>query len=342
MTKIAYVAYYFFDEDGVASLRSRVLTEMLEDRGNDLEVITKKTFGEKALKSKILWGFQVFKHLMTADYDKLFVSCGPFWHLRFILLACILRKKKFIVDIRDPWSANLKRGFGGTKAKASNLVIKRAEFWERLMYKYSEQIWTVTEGMKESHKEVVGNTEKFTIVINGHDINVEEIAQYQKELPDNDVTTYVCMGKFVEYGEEKAERALKKLRDVNIQEDKKFVLEFIGCNEEKIRPIISRLDMEEYVRFIPRMPYHEAITRASKADIGFCIIRDEDIEHGTKTFDYLGLGLPIFDCFKEGSHFQKFFEPYLTLTEKKRIPIETRQRFYRRNIFKPYLNEIEK
>ncbi|MHA7139604.1 hypothetical protein ACRTEV_20445 [Rossellomorea arthrocnemi] len=342
MKKIAYVAYYFFDEDGVASLRSRVLTDMLENRGNHLDIITKKTFGEKALKSKILWGLKAFKYLMTADYDKLFVSCGPFWHLRFIILACILRKKKFMVDIRDPWSANLKRGFGGTKPKASKFVIKRAEFWERLIYKYSEGIWTVTDGMKESHKEVVGDTDKFTVVINGHDINVEEVAETQNQLSVSPVTTYVCMGKFVEYGVEKAEKALKKLKDVNNQAGKQFLLEFIGCNEEKIRPIISKLNMEDHVRFIPRMPYHEAIARASKADIGFCIIRDEDIEHGTKTFDYIGLGLPIFDCFKQGSHFHQFFEPYLTLTERKEISIETRKKFYRRNIFLPYLKEIEK
>lgn len=342
MNKLAYVAYYFYDEDGVASLRSRVLTEMLEDRGNQLDIITKKSFGEKALKSKIFWGLKAFKYLMTADYDKLFVSCGPFWHLRFIVLACILRKKKFIVDIRDPWSANLKRGFGGTKPKASKFVIKRAEFWERLIYKHSEEIWTVTEGMKESHKEVVGDTEKFTVVINGHDINVKKVALKQTQQPANDVTTYVCMGKFVEYGEEKAERALKKLKDVNDRKGQPYLLEFIGCNEEKIRPIISKLDMENHVQFIPRMPYHEAISRASQADIGFCIIRDEDIEHGTKTFDYLGLGLPIFDCFTQGSHFHQFFEPYLTLTERKEIPIETREKFYRRNIFKPYLKEIEK
>lgn len=340
MKKLVYVAYYFFEEDGVAALRSRVLTDELEKRGNEIDIITKKSFGPAAQKSKLKWGLAVFKYLMKADFDKLFVSCGPFWHLRFILSAVLARKKKFIVDIRDPWSANLKGGFGGTKKRASWRVIKEAEFWERIMYKYSENIWTVSEGMKESHREAIGETDKFTVVINGHDIDADQFANADKG-PD-DVLTYVCMGKFVEYGAEKAEDALRKLRDVNEAAEKDYRLEFIGAKAEKIKPIVEKLQMAQNVRFIPRLPYQDAIKRASEADIGFCIIRDESLEHGTKTFDYIGLGLPIFDCFQKGSHFHQFFEPYLTLTEKKEIPLETRKKFYRRTIFKPFLREIEK
>ncbi|MGD6967749.1 glycosyltransferase [Rossellomorea vietnamensis] len=339
MKKIAFVAYFFFEEDGVASLRARVLSDELKKRGHDLDIITKKSFGEKAQNSKLLWSLQVFRHLMRKDYDKLFVTCGPFWHLRFILSACLIRKKKFIVDIRDPWSANLKEGFGGNQPRASEKVIKRAEFWEKIMYKYSEHIWAVTEGMKESHKEVVGSTDKFTVVYNGHDIDVDRYADVSTE--KNDVLTYVCLGKFVEYGHERAERALKKLRDVNQQAGHDYIIEFIGTNEELTSPIIKNLGMEKHVRFIPRMPYQEAIMRASKADIGLGMMRNEEIEHGTKTFDYIGLGLPIFDCFTKGSLFHQFFEPYLTLTKTVEIPLETRRKFSRRNIFKSVIDVFE-
>jgi glycosyltransferase involved in cell wall biosynthesis len=340
MSKTAFVAYFFYNEDGVASLRSRVLSEVLEERGNELDIITKKTFGKKAQKNKLLWGMRVFTYLMRADYDSLYISCGPFWHLRFVILACLLRKKKFIVDFRDPWSVNLRSGYGGSKPIAKDSVVKRAEFWEKIIYKHCERMWTVTEGMKDSYKPLLGDGDKITVVINGHNIEIDELPKEQLSSEHN-ATKYVCMGKFAEYGMNKAEHALKTLKDTYENSDQQYILEFIGSNEELIKPMVEKLEMTENVRFIPRLPYKEAIERAANADIGFCILRDETIEHGTKTFDYIGLGLPIFDCFQKDSHFHSFFAPYLTVTEKRQIPMNIREKFYRKNIFKQYVHEIE-
>lgn len=340
MTKIAFVAYYFYDEDGVASLRSRVLSDVLLERNNQLDIITKKSFGPKALNNKLVWGTRLFLHLMKADFDKLYVSCGPFWHLRFILMACLLRRKKFIVDFRDPWSVNLKNGFGGSKPIASESIVKKAEYWERLIYKHCEAFWTVTSGMGDAYEKVFNNNEKINIVINGHNIPIED--ETLKPRDGSDKLTYICMGKFIEYGEEKAKRALTKLRDTCKSNNQDYQLEFIGANQEKIEPLVKQLQMENNVVFIPRMPYNEAVQRAKQADIGFCILRDESLEHGTKTFDYIGMGLPIFDCFEEGSMFHNFFLPYLTLTEKKDIPKDIREKFYRRNIFKQHVSQLEK
>lgn len=339
MTKFAFVAYYFFDEDGVASLRSRVLSDVLAQRGNNLDIITKKSFGPTAQKSKLKWSIQLFFHLLKSDYDKLYVSCGPFWHLRVILFACFIKRKKFVVDFRDPWSVNLKNGFGGSKPIASEKIVKKAEFWEKLIYKYCESFWTVTLGMADAYEGVFGDRKKINVVINGHDIKVENeniIKDSSQKL------TYVCMGKFIEYGAEKAEHALEKLRNTCFTQKIDFNLEFIGSNKEKIEPIVKKLKMENHVVFIPRMPYHEAIKRAKRADIGFCILRDESLEHGTKTFDYIGMGLPIFDCFEEGSMFHNFFKPYLTLTDKIQIPKDIRKKYYRRNIFKEHVSQLER
>ncbi|XQY91540.1 hypothetical protein ACNRWW_18925 [Metabacillus sp. HB246100] len=340
MTKFAFVAYYFYDEDGVASLRSRVLSEVLEQRGNKLDIITRKSFGSNTLNSKLKWSIKLFAHLMKADYDKLYVSCGPFWHLRVILLACLLRRKKFIVDFRDPWSVNLKNGFGGSKPKASDNIIKKAEFWEKLVYKYCESFWTVTSGMADAYEEVFGDQKKINVVINGH--NITSVDDSKESNHNSDKLTFICMGKFIEYGEEKAVHALRKLNETCKAGKKSYKLEFIGAKRDSIEPIIVRLGMEKNVVFIPRLPYQEAVKRAKSADIGFCILRDENLEHGTKTFDYIGMGLPIFDCFEKGSMFHEFFKPYLTLTERKNIPSEVRETYYRKNIFKRHVEQLEK
>lgn len=340
MSKIAFVAYYFYDEDGVASLRSRALSQLLEERGNKLDIVTKRSFGQKALHSKLLWNYRLFSYLIKNDFDKLYVSSGPFWHLPVILAACLLRKKRFIVDFRDPWSPNLRSGFGGSKPVAPEKIIKKAVVWEKLIYKYCQQFWTVTDGMRDAYKQVFNEDTKITVVINGHNIDIEKIDK-NKSGKVNEKLTYVCLGKFAEYGKKRAELALAKLKSENEAINQDYVLEFIGSNEDIMRPIVNRLGMEHNVEFIPRMPYDEAIQRAASADIGISLLRDDNLEHGTKIFDYIGLGLPTFDSFQEGSHFQKFFAPYLTTTEKKIIPLDVRQRFHRKNIFQSYVEQIE-
>lgn len=148
---------------------------------------------------------------------------------------------------------------------------------------------------------------------------------------NNDVTKYVCIGKFIEYGEEKAFKCLQLIKNKHA-DDSSFCIELIGTNREKCEQLFRKLDMHEKVKWCKTLPYEEALKKAASADFGISIIRDEELDYGTKVFDYIGLGIPLFDIFEDNSNFRKYFADYIS-KEKKIIPIEESKKFHRWAIF---------
>lgn len=341
LTKIAFIAYYFSEQYGVGASRSRYLAEELEKRENQIHYYTKETFGDRASDSKLLWMLVLFIHLMFKNYDRLYVSCGPFWHLRIVLLVCVLRRKKLIVDFRDPWSINLKTGFGNSKPKASLKIVEKAERMEKWIYKYCKYFWVCTPGMKNAYSQLFGNDHKIRVVLNGHGLTREQMELKNGHLYP-DFLSFVCLGKFVEYGQKKAEQALSSIRRICLENHIDYNICFVGSNPERINVVARKVGVQNHVKVIGKVQYEKAVEIAADKDIGICIVRDEEIEFGTKIFDYIGLGLPVFDCFEPDSNFREFFSPFLTQGPGKVISFNERERFKRSNMFKPYLSDIDR
>lgn len=338
--KIAFISFHFQENEGVGALRSRHLANLLEKRGNTLLYFTRKSFGERAGRNRILWLLHLFFSLIKCDFDKIYVTCGPFWHLLVLVFVAKIRRKKMIVDFRDPLSINLFRG--NTQFNGKKFNIWKSKFIEKTAYRNCEHFWVCTPGMKEYYEVLFQDATKISVVLNGYSFDEREFFETEMVPERTNELSFVCLGKFAEYGDEKSEKALRFIEKACKREGKQFKIYFVGTKKDSTEKVVKRVGLANQVEFVPRRPYEESIQFASKADIGICIIRDEDLDFGTKVFDYIGLGLPIFNCFQKGSNFSTFFQRYLTCTDKKVISLQDRQCFKRDVVFSRFLSEIEK
>lgn len=328
-----FISYYFKKTDGVASLRPRALYELLKERGNELILISKYS-----LKSKntFFWSINLFVKLLFGKYDKIYVTCGPYTHLPLIIIASLLRKKKIIVDFRDPWSLNIKTNYGKGTRKRFSVKLYISEQIEKLAYKSCDRFWVCTPGMYKEYSTLFDDDTKLEMVLNGHTIcNIANT-----NTPKNKKKKFVCIGKFAEYNYQKADFCLKKIKSIGIDN---IELYLIGSNVDINKKLIQENNLINNTYFIKRMPYEDAISFASQCDFGICILRNEELEFGTKVFDYIGLGLPIFDSFDHSSSFYRFFQEYVTDAQSNNILISEDQKmqFSRKAIFLKYVHWLE-
>lgn len=90
------ISYFFESNDGVGALRSRSLVHFLKKRGFDVDIVKRNTFGSIGEKNFYLWTILCAFKVLFSKQKNVYVSCGPFNHLLFILLACFIRKKSLL------------------------------------------------------------------------------------------------------------------------------------------------------------------------------------------------------------------------------------------------------
>lgn len=327
-----FISYFYKESDGVGSLRSRALYELLEDRNNELILVSRDSIKSKNM---LIWLFFLSFKMLFSSYDKVYVTCGPFIQLPVVNLITLLKRKKFIVDFRDPWSLNIKTNYGKGVEENSSLKLYISKKIEKWTYKSCERFWVCTPGMYKEYSKLFNDDSKIDLVYNGHTIN-DSISKNK-----NEKKKFVCIGKFAEYDYQKANLCLEKIKNIGME---KVELYLIGSEININKKIIQENQMVENTYLMKRMPYKDAIKLASTCDIGICILRNEDFEFGTKVFDYIGLGLPIIDCFDHSASFYNFFKEYITDGEEDNLILNDNQRmrFYRKNIFLEHIEKIEK
>lgn len=341
---IVFIAYYFSEADGVGSLRSRCLARMLEERDNHIFYFTKHSFGNLAASSKLMWCFFIFYHLLKSNIGKVYISCGPFWHLPFILLACQFTNKRFICDFRDPWSLNIRRGYGNSEAKVNPVKVLISEIIEKLIYKSCYRFWVCTPGMYDLYTNLFKDNNKLDLIPNGYDFDSKLIRDIKiKEISNaTNKINLVCLGKFADENPKTARTALKQLKESYLENNPySLVIDFIGTPLHPTYDLVCELGLEKNCNFHAKMPYLEAIKLASKADMGLCVIRDEEFDLGTKAFDYIGLGLPIYNCFQENSNFFKFFQNFLSKDGTKNFDFSLAKNYSRASFFRKKLVWID-
>ncbi|MBA4538054.1 hypothetical protein H1Z61_13155 [Bacillus aquiflavi] len=339
MTDFLFVTYLFSPKDGVGSTRSRAIYSFLKSKNIDIDIISRDTYGKN--KSFPLWTMRTFFSILKSKRRTVYVSCGPFTHLIFVTIAAKLSRKRLIIDFRDPWSLNIKNNYGKKietesifKRYKRSLKIKISELVEKFIYKQCNSFIVCTNGMYESYRSLFKNDDKLHLIINGHTVDVKAKL---KTIPNT--VKFVCLGKFAEYNPNKALHCLKKINALIKQNPHiKYELIFVGTDPAINLEIIKAAHLDRIAKFIPRKSYKEAIQIAESCDIGLAIVRDEFIELGTKAFDYIGLHLPIFDCFEKDNNFRDFFKNYLSNGEKITITINDAMKFRREQILEENLN----
>jgi glycosyltransferase involved in cell wall biosynthesis len=339
--KIAFVAYHFRESGYVGSHRSRALAKLLEERGNDLAYMTRDTLGTWAAKSFLIWCLSCFWNLARTDAEKVYVSCGPYWHLPFIWLACTLFSRKLICDFRDTWSFlyPLYRSEGIGRNVIDEIKRRTAQLIEKQVYRSCERFWVTSPGTYELYAGLFKDDSKLDLVLNGYDFDPDEL---DVQSDDSETVRIVCLGTFAGYGIERAKAALESVRRAALVHPG-ISLEFIGA-EPETQVLIREMGFEDRTAFYPRMPYKDAIALAARADMGLLLFRDEQAQLVAKAYDYIGLGLTIFDCLEADSNARRFLAPFLSadLVKKSAHTNYPERRCYsRRERLKEHVGKID-
>ncbi|HDR7514040.1 hypothetical protein [Bacillus mobilis] len=341
MDRIALISYYFLDTDGVGSARARYIDKILKTRGNDISYFTRTQWGKYAYKRKLIWILFCIYHLVNQKNIKtVYITCGPFWHLFIISLVCKIFNKRLIVDFRDPWSLNIKNGYGSTNYKFKAIKLHVAEFIEKFTYKNCCYFWVCTSGMEKGYGRLFGDSEKILFIPNGFDINAEAFTNIINKRDSNkNNVNIVCLGKFAEYGYEEARKKLIYLKESFSKE--KIKITFIGSDLILHQKLICEVGLNNQVEFIEKRPYFEALEIAASHDIGICLVRNEEIEFGTKMYDYIALEIPVYDWFEDNKEFKIYFRSFLTKSAGEKVDFSKKNLYSRERIFLSYISLID-
>lgn len=234
---------------------------------------------------------------------------------------------KVFLDIRDGWSIAQADGYGGLVKR------KKVKAWlskkiERFAIVRAYLTVTCTLGLKEYLEKISGSN--IVLIPNGISSSRLELIQ-KKNCPNHDrsnfdhsVITFVCAGKFSEYGIENAKMLLnvitRRYSGVNLK------VKLIGSCPKRnawVSNFFGRISNGRgSVDILPRASENELFSIMQGSNYGLVLLRDPGYEFGTKVYDYIALGLPIVNYFNEPNNFTRYFDACLDrpLSENSVIP----------------------
>jgi len=255
--------------------------------------------------------FKIIAFIYRIGIKNLFITMPPFRNWILFLLPHI----NIVLDIRDGWSIAMKSGYGGT-AKPSKIKYFIARYVEKIAIKRSCLTITCTLGLQDYLNGL--SNEDMLLITNGYGKKNYEIIKNLKNesfpIRDDNIDTAVCAGQFSEYGEDKVKNILHKISSNDL--NKKTIIKLIGTNKQRNSWINGWLEENNIknieIVILPRMNHTEMYKVILNATYGIAVIRDPDYDFGTKVFDYILCGIPIFDYFDEPNKFTDYFKSFLT------------------------------
>jgi hypothetical protein len=262
----------------------------------------------------MIWMTRNALAILTRRDFALYISCGPFFYLfPFVFLAWIVGRG-ILLDFRDPWSVNIRNRYGETPAEGRGRNLWKArlsELVEIFAYRRCVKFIVCTPGMRDAYAALFGDDCRVVVMPNGFDFDDSLYNSRESTYePIPGKRRFVCLGKFAEYGkgaDAKARRVLDRIRCIRDEQGCTIHIEFVGSDPLINGRLIEECGLSDSVTFRSRIAYEDALRIAALSDEGIMIVRNEDLDFGTKVFDYIGLGLPILDTFDRTKGFYKHF-----------------------------------
>jgi hypothetical protein len=321
------VISYSGNSPSVGGMRSKYICQELLKMGFDIYQFTKESSLKSAEKSTFMWGLcAAWRLLFLRSVESVFLTCGPFSSAPLICFVCKLRMMPLVVDFRDPWSFNILYKYDKNEYKHSWKYSIAREL-ERYMYRQCDFFCVCTPGMHEMYERLFGDSRKLLLCLNGFTFDV---AGLNCDTRDDDIVRIACLGGFVHGAVAPARIALRELEDAINRSGKEAFVSFIGTDVS-----MKELLFEEKFGFsyevVDKLPYAQAIDFVRRYDMGLFSVRNERYEIGTKIYDYVGLGMKIYDFFSPSFKYRYLFEKNLTKTIMKKEPkdLSGRERYHR-------------
>lgn len=231
----------------------------------------------------------------------LFVTMPDFYNSLWLML--FLPFKKVVVDFRDGWSLGMLHGYEGEGYEVNKLKLGISRAIEKRLVKKSFRFITCTPGLEKYLSDLTNHN--ILLIPNGIDTD-QQLVPF-KSLEEKKCLNMVCLGKFESYGIANAKRCLFSIStQLFTNKLNKIVVEVVGDT-------LSR-EIVEYAKSInielksqPRVSKSEIPSLLLRFDVGIVLLRNADYEFGTKVFEYVANGLPIFNLYPD-TPFERYFD----------------------------------
>ncbi len=209
------------------------------------------------------------------------------------MIVSFVRRKPFIVEIRDIWPASIV----ALGAMRESRLIRVLERLEKQLYKQAKTIVVVTHLFKDEIASKVRSIEKIHVVLNG--VN-QEMFTTQVKTPEL-VDEFQLAGQFV-VGYIGTHGMAHNLDNVvaaaaMLQHRKDITFIFVGAGAERknIEQLVERKQLSN-VRMIPQQPRHLMPTILALCDLSLIPLRDAPLFATvipSKLFESMAMGVPV-------------------------------------------------
>lgn len=248
--------------------------------------------------------FSLIYTILVEKIDFIFVSQPPF---KYSIIFWIPFLKK-IIDYRDGWSIAIKDGYGGL-VKPNKLKYKIAKLIEKFCIKNSILTITCTPGLHKYLSEISDNKKTILLIPNGISKSRYDLIKSisEKSVKNNsNILKFYCAGKFSEYGKGRAKKIIELIK--NRYADNIIEINLIGSDYNSNKWIEELVDDNFKFNLFDRMTKYELYHKLNDADLFLTVVRDENYELGTKVYEYIAFGKPVFNYFSEFNNFVEYFD----------------------------------
>lgn len=328
MSKLIIV-YTKANQGSPVDQRIRALKKYLSNSGYD--VVTH--YAPNCFSEWVKLGVKLFKEKRT----KLIISMPAFrgWYVLFFPGI------KVILDWRDGWSAAILDGYGKQyKPNMSKYYLTKCI--ELVGITLSTGVIVCTHGLLNYHQKNLPAVlrKKITLIPNGSVLKKMHVNN-NADITLKKTITAICVGKFAEYGSDKCHQVVSTL--LKRYPDKLMRLELVGCDVEINEQFSREVESPTFeVSIYPRLHEQPLMERLLNADLGIVVLRSEELEYGTKSFDYVVSGLPILDTFSKTSEFKKYFSGCFDTDFDEELWREKSESFKRHNQLKNYATRLKR
>jgi glycosyltransferase involved in cell wall biosynthesis len=207
--------------------------------------------------------------------------------LVFCTLPAMLLGAKVIAFMKEPSPELAETLF------TSSLVPRVYRLIERLVLRYADLVFTVTEDLKEAYVARGADARKIRVVLNGPDPRHWDVP----DLPSTTAPmfTAVCHGSIEDrYGHDVIVRAVHLVRDR--LPDLRVRIPGDGTNVGEVERLISTLGVGDQVELLGWLDQSDLVKELCQADVGLVSQRSSpysNLVHTIKMYDFLMLGKPV-------------------------------------------------
>ncbi len=233
----------------------------------------------------------------TLENNLILATSPPITAAVAALIVCMLKKEKFVLEVRDLWPDTLIE----LAIFKNKLIIRLLKYIEKTLYQRADLIISVTQDIKNKIIKKGISENKIKVFTNGLDKDFvldNSIKEIKKEirkkynLPENSFIISYIGNIGISQRLEILIEAAKKYIDKNIV----FLFVGDGLEKKKILKLSKDNHVEKNVIFIPPLPREKVKEIYELTDILFLQLRKLPVFEGaipSKIFEYLGSGKPI-------------------------------------------------